>query len=106
MNETDDDHTKSVWEAYQSSGINYTDELIKSIYESKLNASGLLQDSEINRIAAEVKHEKLLNELLGEAPVAVTSPLRNTQSIGRILRGNKLSGKSATSIIMDDPWDI
>lgn len=96
MNETDDDHTKAVWEAYQSSGINYTDELIKSIYESKLNASGLLVDSEINRLAAEVKHEKLLDELLGEAPATVTSNYRT----------NTIRGKKATTVWMDDPWNI
>ena len=71
---------------------------------NKLDASGLLVDEETKRIAAKVRHEKLLDELLGEPPVAVTSPLRSTQSIGRILRSNKLSGKSATQVWIDEDW--
>ena len=98
MNETDYDiHNQHVWKTYQSSlGTKYQDALNKAIYESKLDASGLLVDEEKKRIVAKVKHEKLLDELLGEAPVAVTSNYRT----------NTIMGKSATSVIMDDPWDI
>lgn len=55
------------------------------------------------------KKEQMIDELLGDTPVnplAVTSALRSTQSIGRILRGSKLSGNSATHVLIDDPWDI
>ena len=56
---------------------------------NKLDASGLLVDEERKRIIAEVQHEKLLDDLLGD----------NNST-------NTIMGKSATAVWMDDPWDI
>lgn len=56
---------------------------------NKLDASGLLVDEERKRIIAEVQHEKLLDDLLGD----------NNSN-------NTIMGKSATAVWMDDPWDI
>jgi hypothetical protein len=54
---------------------------------NKLDASGLLVDEERKRIIAEVQHEKLLDDLLGD-----NNPT------------NTITGKSATSVWMDEDW--
>lgn len=59
------------------------------VASKKLDASGLLVDEERKRIIAEVQHEKLLDDLLGD----------NNST-------NTIMGKSATAVWMDDPWDI
>ena len=98
MNDDDDLSANAAWQAYQSSiGDKYRDTLAKAIYETKLDASGLLVDEEKKRIAAKVKKEKLLDDLFNpDASMAVTSQYRV----------NKLAGKTATHVWVDDPWDI
>ena len=98
MNDDDDLSANAAWQAYQSSiGDKYRDTLAKAIYETKLDASGLLVDEEKKRIAAKVKKEKLLDDLFNpDATMAVTSQYRV----------NKLAGKTATHVWVDDPWDI
>ena len=94
----DDDYSASTaWQAYQSSlGAKYQDALNKAIYETKLDASGLLVDEEKKRIVAKVQKEKLLDDLFNpDASMAVTQ-----------YRANKLAGKSASHVWVDDPWDI
>ena len=54
---------------------------------NKLDASGLLVDEERKRIIAEVQHEKLLDDLLGD----------NNST-------NTIMGKSATAVWMDEDW--
>jgi hypothetical protein len=97
MNDDDDLSANAAWQAYQRSiGDKYRDTLTKAIYETKLDASGLLVDEEKKRIAAKVKKEKLLDDLFNpDASLAVTQ-----------YRVNKLAGKTATHVWMDDPWDI
>lgn len=94
----DDYYANAAWQAYQRSiGDKYRDTLTKAIYETKLDASGLLVDEEKKRIAAEVKKEKLLDDLFNpDATMAVTSNYRT----------NTIMGKKATSVWVDDPWDI
>lgn len=97
----DDDYyayANTAWQAYQSSlGAKYQDALNKAIYETKLDASGLLVEEEKKRIAAKVKKEKLLDDLFNpDATMAVTSNYRT----------NTIMGKTATHVWMDDPWDI
>ena len=63
---------------------------------NRLNASGLLLDKEIKKISDKVEKEKLLDDLFNpDASMAVTQ-----------YRVNKLAGKTATHVWMDDPWDI
>jgi len=97
MNDDDDLSANAAWQAYQSSiGDKYRDTLTKAIYETKLDASGLLVDEEKKRIVAKVQKEKLLDDLFNpDASLAVTQ-----------YRVNKLAGKTATHVWMDDPWDI
>ena len=98
MNDDDDLSANAAWQAYQRSiGDKYRDTLTKAIYETKLDASGLLVDEEKKRIAAKVKKEKLLDDLFNpDATMAVTSQHRR----------HKIFGKTATHVWMDDPWDI
>jgi hypothetical protein len=98
MNDDDDFYTKTAWQAYQSSlGDKYRDALNKAIYETKLDASGLLVEEEKKRIAAKVKKEKLLDDLFNpDATMAVTSSYRT----------NTIMGKNPTTVWYDDPWDI
>jgi hypothetical protein len=98
MNDDDDLSASAAWQAYQSSlGAKYQDALNKAIYETKLDASGLLVDEEKKRIAAKVKKEKLLDDLFNpDATMAVTSQHRR----------HKIFGKTATHVWVDDPWDI
>ena len=93
----DDIYASIAWQAYQSSiGTKYQDTLTKAIYETKLDASGLLVDEEKQRIVAKVKKEKLLDDLFNpDASMALTQ-----------YRVNKLAGKTATHVWVDDPWDI
>ena len=93
----DDYYATTAWQAYQKSiGDKYRDALTQAIYETKLDASGLLVDEEKQRIIAKVKKEKLLDDLFNpDASMAVTQ-----------YRVNKLAGKSATHVWVDDPWDI
>ena len=97
MNDDDDLCASIAWQAYQSSiGTKYQDALNKAIYETKLDASGLLVDEEKQRIVAKVKKEKLLDDLFNpDASMAVTQ-----------YRANKLAGKSASYVWIDDPLDI
>ena len=97
MNDDDDYYATTAWKTYQSSiGEKYQDALTKAIYETKLNASGLLVDEEKKRIVAKVNKEKLLDDLFNpDASIAVTQ-----------YRANKLAGKSASHVWIDDPWDI
>lgn len=97
MNDDDDLSANAAWQAYQKSiGDKYQDTLAKAIYETKLNASGLLLDKEIKKISDKVEKEKLLDDLFNpDASMAVTQ-----------YRVNKLAGKTATHVWMDDPWDI
>jgi hypothetical protein len=98
MNDDDDLSANAAWQAYQSSiGDKYRDTLTKAIYETKLDASGLLVDEEKKRIAAKVKKEKLLDDLFNpDATMAVTSQQRR----------HKIFGKQANVVVYDDPWDI
>lgn len=97
MNDDNDLYATTAWQAYQKSiGDKYQDTLTKAIYETKLDASGLLVDEEKKRIVAKVQKEKLLDDLFNpDASMAVTQ-----------YRVNKLAGKKATTVIYDDPWDI
>ena len=97
MNEIDDYYNKTAWQAYQNSiGDKYRDTLAKAIYDTKLDASGLLVDEEKKRIVAKVNKEKLLDDLFNpDASMAVTQH-----------RVNTIMGKKATTVIYDDPWDI
>jgi hypothetical protein len=97
MNDDDDLSANAAWQAYQKSiGDKYQDTLAKAIYETKLNASGLLLDKEIKKISDKVEKDKLLDDLFNpDASMAVTQ-----------YRVNKLAGKTATHVWMDDPWDI
>ena len=97
MNDDDDLSANAAWQAYQKSiGDKYQDTLAKAIYETKLNASGLLLDKEIKKISDKVEKEKLLDDLFNpDASMAVTQ-----------YRVNKLAGKSASHVWIDDPLDI
>ncbi len=97
MNDDNNLYASSAWQAYQKSiGDKYQDTLAKAIYETKLNASGLLLDKEIKKISDKVEKDKLLDDLFNpDASMAVTQ-----------YRANKLAGKSATHVWVDDPWDI
>ena len=97
MNDDDDLFSNAAWQAYQNSiGDKYRDTLTKAIYETKLDASGLLVDEEKKRIVAKVEKEKLLDDLFNpDASMAVTQ-----------YRVNKLAGKTARHVWVDDPWDI
>jgi len=97
MNDDNDLYASSAWQAYQKSiGDKYQDTLTKAIYETKLNASGLLLDKEIKKISDKVEKDKLLDDLFNpDASMAVTQ-----------YRVNKLAGKTATHVWVDDPWDI
>jgi len=83
---------------------------------NKLDASGLLVEEERKRIIAEVQQEKLLDDLLGgkethqEGELRIC-PYKNTMEVyskGKWIEtaSNSITGKSATSVWMDDPWDI
>ena len=97
MNDDNDLYANAAWQAYQKSiGDKYQDTLTKAIYETKLDASGLLLDKEIKKISDKVEKDKLLDDLFNpDASMAVTQ-----------YRVNKLAGKSATHVWMDDPFDI
>ena len=97
MNDDNDLYANAAWQAYQSSlGDKYRDTLTKAIYETKLDASGLLLDKEIKKISDKVEKDKLLDDLFNpDASMAVTQ-----------YRVNKLAGKSASHVWIDDPLDI
>ena len=98
MNDDDDLSANAAWQAYQSSiGDKYRDTLTKAIYETKLDASGLLLDKEIKKISDKVEKDKLLDDLFNpDASMAVTSQQRT----------HKIFGKQANVVVYDDPWDI
>ena len=97
MNDDNDLYANAAWQAYQKSiGDKYQDTLTKAIYETKLDASGLLLDKEIKKISDKVEKDKLLDDLFNpDASMAVTQ-----------YRVNKLAGKSASHVWIDDPLDI
>ena len=97
MNDDNDLYANAAWQAYQKGiGDKYQDTLTKAIYETKLDASGLLLDKEIKKISDKVEKDKLLDDLFNpDASMAVTQ-----------YRVNKLAGKSASHVWIDDPLDI
>lgn len=100
MNDDNDLYASSAWQAYQKSiGDKYQDTLAKAIYETKLDASGLLVDEEKKRIAAKVKKDKLLDDLFNPDATMAVPTQYHAQPV-------KYYGTSATHVWVDDPWDI
>ena len=96
MNDDDDFYTKTAWQAYQSSiGSKYQDALNKAIRDTKLDAT--LKTTSLEDTVKEYELDKLFGVTPNIAKAAI-KPYQHSSST--------IVGKKATSVWLDDPWDI